>query len=510
MNQLGLPVLSGLIFWPVLGGVLVLLAGHRRAGFVRGWTLLVALVELGLAAVVVAAFRPEEGGLQFVERTPWVPALGLEYFLGVDGLSLWLVALSALLLVVAVLAAWPLSVEQPAGYAAFLLFLQAGVTGALVALDLGLFFFFWEAMLIPMYLLIGMYGGPRRLYAALKFFLYTTVGSLGMLVAILVLYVLHSGQTGRRTFDLLALAQTRLPSDLAVWLFVLFALAFAIKVPLFPLHTWLPDTYSQAPLAVLALATMLVKVGAYGFLRIALPLFPVVGTAWAGVIGLLALVGILYGGLAAIAQRDLVRLLAYASLSHLGFIVLGAFALNLQGVQGSLLQMVNHGLSAGALFVLASFLLARTGTLDLTALGGLAARWPVLAGFFLLSMLSAAGLPGLNGFVGEVLILLGAYQRYPVYAVLATSGVVLAAIYLFRMFRQVMHGPAPALAGPDLRGREVLALLPLAVLILWIGLFPATFLAPTEATVQQWLGRLTVASAATAPETVVSLLPVER
>jgi NADH-quinone oxidoreductase subunit M len=382
---------------------------------------------------------------------------------------------------------------------ALILFLEGTVVGALVSLDLILYFVFWEAMLIPMYLLISSFGGARRGYAALKFFIYTSVGSLLMLLAILYVSYLHTNNTGAGeiTFDLTALIGTPMTLTAEYWLFAAFALAFAIKLPIFPLHSWLPDAYSQSPITVLVLATMLVKVGAYSFLRFAIPLFPQATRDLMPWLAILATIGIIYGGLVAAAQRDMVRLLAFSSLAHLGFIGLGIFALDRRGIQGSLLQMVNHGVSSGALFLIVAMIAARVGTFDIAALGGLGHRWPVLTGVFVLAAFSSLGLPGLNGFVGEFLILLGAFRTQRLLTVIATFGVLLAAIYVLRLFRRTMFGSerggensatsagtSPVTMTGDLSLREIGALLPLLILIVWIGVYPTPFLQRTEGAVR--------------------------
>jgi len=495
MNPLGFPILSILIFLPAVGGLVVLVAGREAA--VKTWTLVVSLAELLLAAALLATLSGGTAEPQFVERAAWMPPLGIEYHLGVDGISALLVGLTALLTALAVGASWQAMDDRAKPYAASLLFLEAGVVGAFAARDLVLFFVFWEVMLVPMYLLVGMCGGPRRIYAALKFFIYTTFGSLLMLVGIISLCLYHQSQTGVYTFDLAELAKTRLPADVQLWLFLAFALAFAIKVPIFPLHTWIGDLYTQAPTAALVLATMMVKVGAYGFLRFNLPLFPEASVQLAPVLSALAVVGILYGDMVAWAQRDVVRLMAYSSVAHLGFVVLGIFALNGTGASGAVLQMINHGLSAGAIFVIAAMISARVQSTDLDSLGGLAARWPVLAGFFLVALFSAAGLPGLNGFVGEFLILLGAFRAEPAYAVLGALGVVVSAVYLLSMYRRAMNGQ-PGVAAQSTAGdvtiREALVLAPLALLIVWIGFFPTTVLGPLQASVDAQLPRAVAAA----------------
>lgn len=496
----GLPVVSVLILAPLLGALICFLlpAGEHGLRPARWLALGVALGTALLSVALLAAYGG--GGLAFEERMAWIPSIGVSYHVGLDGLNVFLVALTALLTLAAVLASWDAMERNPRLFAAMLLVLEGTVIGALSALDLILYFVFWEAMLIPMYLLIAAFGGERRGYAALKFFIYTSVGSLLMLLAILGTSFLHGGTV---TFDLADFAGGVHGVNAQRWLFLAFALAFAIKLPLFPFHSWLADAYTQAPITVLVLATMLVKVAAYSFLRFAFPLFPQAAIELTPWLALLATIGVLYGAVIAARQREVVRLLAYSSMSHLGFIGLGIFALNQQAAQGSLLQMVNHGLSSGALFLLAGMILARTGSLQLDSLGGLARRWPVLAGCFTLAAFASLGLPGLNGFVGEFLILLGAFKTQRTLAVIASTGVLLAAIYLLRLVGRMLHGPeqlpdfATASAG-DLGPRELLALAPLLVLIVWIGLYPAPFLRRSDAAVSGALAATKLAQGSTA------------
>ncbi|TAK31294.1 MAG: NADH-quinone oxidoreductase subunit M [Chloroflexota bacterium] len=473
------PLLSILIFWPVLGAILVAAVGKSHPERARYWALGVALVELIPAVLLLVLFDWSKDGMQLEELVGWLPAFGLAYHVGVDGISVFLVALTALLAVVALLLSWDDAAGRRPAYAGLVLLLEAGVIGAFAALDLVLFFVFWEAMLVPMYLLTGVLGGPRRVYAALKFFLYTSAGSLIMLAGILVVRFAQPTPTGAGSFDIQALAATPLPPGTQGWLFFAFALAFAIKVPLFPLHNWLVDLYSQSPLGALVLATMLVKVGAYGFLRIAIPLFPDAARGAAPLISILAVVSILYGAMLALAQRDLVRLLAFSSMSHMGFVMLGIFALNMQGIQGASIQLINHGVTVGALFAIAALIRRRTRTLELNRLGGLSARWPILAGFFLLVLFSSVGLPGLNSFVGEFLILLGAFGSNVTLGILAALGIILAAVYLLNAYRRAMWGePRSEVSGADLRWPEIVALAPLAALVVFIGVFPSTILQP--------------------------------
>ena len=476
-------MLTALIALPVVGALFVFLMPRGNTRSIRQVSLGFGLAEAVLGALLVLGFDPGNPGMQSALSLPWVPNLGISYAVGVDGISLWMIALTAFLLPISIGASLPWMEERAKEYGALLLLLAAGMIGAFAATDIVLFFVFWEVMLIPMYLLVGICGGERRIPAAIKFFIYTAVGSLLMLVGIIALYV----NAGGTTFAISELVKTPLPPGAELWVFLAFALAFAIKVPIFPLHTWLPDTYTQAPITTLVLGTMLVKVGAYGFIRFGLPLFPGSMRANADWITLLAVIGILYGAICAIAQRDLVRLLAYSSISHLGFVVLGIFALNTQGTMGALVQMVNHSISAGALFIIASMIVRRTGSSDIPSLGGLAGRYPLITAFFLLAMFSSAGVPGLNGFVGEFLTMLGAFQQHQRMVAVAAAGVVLGAIYLFWMFQRVMHGrprtEAAVADARDLTRREALVLIPLAIAIVWIGVRPNTLLGRMEASV---------------------------
>ena len=489
MQISGFPILTALIFLPIIGALPIAFFRRSDPLLIRTWTLLVTLAEAGIVATLALGFNPGATGPQFTERASWVPTVGIQYFLGVDGISLAMVVLTAILSVVAVLASWPaFSGSRSKEYAIFVLLLEGGIMGSFVALDLILFFAFWEGMLVPAYLLVGVCGGARRVYAAYKFFIYTVVGSLLMLVGIIWVYVVHIQLGGVPTFDAIVLAQNPIPAQYQLWAFLAFALAFAIKVPILPLHTWLPDLYSEMPIGAMVLVTMLVKVGAYGFLRYAIPLFPSSALDYAPLFAALGAVGIIYGGLSAFVQKDLIRVVAYSSIAHLGFVVLGIFAFTHQSVEGAVVQMFNHGISAGALFVIAGVIQARTGTTAFDRLGGLAMKWPVIATFALLAMLSSVGLPGLNGFVGEFLIIFGSFQFFLPYAVIASIGVVIAAMYLLRMYRLAMHGPqVPGLVGSDLTGREALTLAPLIVLIVVLGFYPS----PLLSTLENSVGRVT-------------------
>jgi NADH-quinone oxidoreductase subunit M len=430
-------------------------AGGLPAQLWRAFGLASTTLTFLISLRLFTEFDATEPGFQFVEYTAWLPQYGINYFTGIDGISLFLVLLTTFIMPVTLLASWTDIAKSVKTYVFFMLFLETGMLGAFVSLNLFQFYVFWEVMLIPMYFIIGIWGGPRRIYAAVKFFLFTMFGSLLMLVGMLVLYYLSYQQTGILNFDLIsppgveakALLDTVVPTGGKPWwytqyaLFAAFALAFAIKVPMVPFHTWLPDAHVEAPTAgSVVLAGVLLKMGTYGFVRFALPLFPVAVVSYTPLILVLSLVGIVYGSLVAMIQPDVKKLVAYSSVAHLGFVMLGMFALNTTGVNGSILQMVNHGLSTGALFLLVGMIYERRHTRMIDDFGGVARPMPVYAAFFGIVTMSSVGLPGLNGFVGEFLILLGTYLTHPIAAVVGASGVVLAAAYMLWMYRRVMFG----------------------------------------------------------------------
>jgi NADH-quinone oxidoreductase subunit M len=494
MNQLGFPLLSTLIFVPLAGAVVTLvLPGDRRV--IKIWAFAVAIANLALACLLFVFFDYGQAGMQFVDRFAWIEPLGISYYVGLDGISLWLILLTALLWPVAVLVSWPFLDGRPEAdarpYIFFLLALETGVLGVFAALDLVLFFIFWEAMLVPIYFLIGRWGGERRMYAALKFFLYTMAGSALMFVAILALAALNYQETGVLTFDLLALYKLPLQFAAQLWLFLAFFLAFAVKAPVWPLHTWLPDAYVESPTAVtLLLAAVLSKMAIYGLIRFCLPLFPSaleVARPW---IWLLAIVGILYGSLIALVQRDMKRLVAYSSLAHMGMIVAGVLAVNWQGVQGALLQSVSHGLTVAALFIFVAMLEARRGTRLVDDFGGLWKSVPLVGTLLLTVILASIGLPGLSGFPGEFTMLIGVFQESAPAAAFATLGVVLGAWYMLNLFRRTFAGPVDRAENrtlPDLRRREAVVLLPLVILMFVIGILPNLILRPTDKAIGQVL-----------------------
>ena len=489
------PILSYLIFFPLVGVILLLFLGREKEKLLKGITLGVTLVEFIFSLPLAFNFRAEMAGMQFSEYVDWIPTLGIAYRVGLDGISLWLVLLTTFLSVIAVLACWEDIKLHVKEFLICLLLLETGMVGVFVALDVFLFYVFWEVMLFPMYFLIGVWGNPaRRIYAAMKFVLFTLVGSLLMLVAILYIYFYHHSITGQYTFDLMSWYELSLPHSAQLWLFMAFGLAFAIKVPMFPFHTWLPDAHTEAPtVGSVILAAVLLKMGTYGFLRYNLPLFPEMSVDFVPVISILAIIGIIYGALVAMVQVDVKRLVAYSSVSHLGFVMLGLFTFNLQGIEGGIIQMINHGLSTGALFLLVGMLYERRHTRMIAEFGGLSRVMPIYATFFMIVTLSSIGLPGLNGFVGEFLILVGTFRTNVVYAVFAATGVILAAVYMLWMFQRVMFGEVtnPKNEGlSDMTKREVAVLLPVVILIIWIGVYPKPFLKPMEATVNGLIKRI--------------------
>lgn len=487
-------MLSALIFLPLAGAAAVAVVPREREAIIRWIGLLASLGTLGLAGRLFQLFDPASPGMQFAEQAPWVPSLGIGYHVGLDGISLLLLGLAAVIFPVALLGSWGAIAERVKAFTIAMLGLETAVLGTFASLDLILFYVFWEAVLIPMAFLIGIWGSANRRYAAIKFFLYTLAASVLMLVAIIAVHVIGIGRLGERTFDLERLAGMGLPPSVQGPLFAAFALAFAVKVPVWPLHTWLPDAHTEAPTAgSVILAALLLKMGTYGFVRFGPSLFPQALAASAPLIATLAIIGILYGAAVSWAQTDLKRLVAFSSVSHLGFVMLGVAALNVQGLQGALMQMVNHGVSTGALFLIVGVLYDRTHSRAIADYGGVAAMMPRFAAVFTIVALSSAGLPGTNGFAGEFLILLGAFRASVWWAALAVGGVVLSVVYLLWAYQQVMHGP-PSARHPErlveLRPREVLVFLPLIALIFAIGLYPRALLDKSEATVRAALTRI--------------------
>jgi NADH-quinone oxidoreductase subunit M len=485
-------VLTVLIFLPLAGAIGIGLLPRENEDRAPWTALIISLGEFVLAVWLFVAFGTTHSGFQFEEFHAWISNPAINYHLGMDGLSLLLVLLTAFLTPLSILVSWKSVTSHSKEFFLFLLSLEAGVMGVFVSLDLFLFFLFWEAMLIPMYFLIGVWGHERRVYAAVKFILYTMAGSALMLVGILYLYKITGSLDfvvilGKLTTDgiLTARAET--------WLFLAFFVAFAIKVPMFPLHTWLPDAHVEAPTAgSVILAGVLLKMGTYGMLRFCLPLFPQASHHFAPLASALAIVGILYGSLVAMVQPDLKKLVAYSSVAHLGFIVLGIFAFNMSGIEGAIYQMCNHGVSTGGLFILVGMLYERRHTRLIKEFGGLATTVPVYSTFFLIVVLSSLGLPMLNGFVGEFLIIVGAFGHRHIYGVLAAVGVVLAAVYLLWMVQRVFYGEVTNEKNrmPDCTLREKIILVTLVVVILGMGIYPQMFLRKLDATVSQIIQRV--------------------
>ena len=480
----------------VAAGVLGLIPG-RYERLHRWLALLTSLVLFAVSLLLWTGFDPDLAGFQMVDGPiPWIPQLGINYILGMDGISLLLVLLTTLLIPVVILASWTSISEKVKGFHISLLLLTTGMIGAFLSLDLFLFYVFWELMLIPMYFIIGIWGGPRRIYAAVKFFIYTMVGSVLMLVAILYLGFFHHQLTGAWSFayaDFLKTAPqlamgTSILHSPQLLIFLAFALAFAIKVPMFPFHTWLPDAHVEAPTGgSIILAGVLLKLGTYGFLRFNRALFPAAWEACVPLILVLAVIGILYGAWVAMVQPDMKKLVAYSSVSHLGFVMLGLAGGTIASTQGAVLQMVNHGLSTGALFLLVGVVYERRHTRLIADYGGIAKVVPIYTGIFLLVTLSSIGLPGLNGFAGEFLILAGTWRNYPAMVVLGALGVIFGAVYMLWMVQRVFWNPFAHEENRDLKdinAREVLAVLPLLIFIVWIGVHPTTFLSPMEAAVR--------------------------
>ena len=481
-------LLTAALFAPLVGAVLVAAVPASRDVLVRWLALVASLVALALAVAVAVRFRPGEPGFQLGVAADWVPAFGVRYRVGVDGVSLPLVLLATVLTPLAIVGSWR-STDRPRGYLALLLVLETAMLGVFVSLDLFLFYVFWEAVLVPTYFLIGSYGGQRRVYAAVKFFVYTLLGGLLMLVAIIALFYLHQKATGQPSFDYDALRDFQKAPATQRWLFLGFFAAFAIKTPVWPFHTWLPDAYTEAPTTTtVLLAGVMSKLGVYGFVRFSLPLFPDAARDLQPLLLTLAVIGILYCALVAAVQRDFKTLVAYSSVSHLGFIVLGVFALNLQGVQGGVFYMVAHGLLIGGLFFVTGMLEERRGTRRIEEFGGLQQSVPRMAGIMLVITLGAVALPGLAGFVGEFLTLLGAFLANRAYAVLAAVGVILGAVYLLWAYQRMWHGRLEReenRAVADLTGREWAILAPLVAAVVVLGLFPRPLLERVEPSAQR-------------------------
>jgi NADH-quinone oxidoreductase subunit M len=492
-------ILTIVTFTPTLGALALLFFDRKNAKAIRGFSLAIALLTFVLSLHLIAHFDSTRSGFQFLVDVPWISSVGIHYYMGIDGISVYLILLATILTPLAILASWSIS-DRAKEYFVFMLLLETGMIGVFAALDLFLFYLFWEVMLIPMYFLIGVWGGERRIYAAMKFVLFTMIGGVLMLVAILALYFMHGNATGQFTFSYPAILAALTDKMLVVTpqeellLFLAFFLAFAIKVPLFPFHTWLPDAHVEAPTAgSVLLAGVLLKMGTYGLIRFSLPLFPNMSHRLAPLISVLAIVGIIYGALVAMVQPDMKKLVAYSSVSHLGFIVLGIFSFTAEGVEGAVYQMLNHGVSTGALFLLVGMIYERRHTRLISEFGGIANRMPVYAAAFLFVTLSSIGLPGLNGFVGEFLVLVGTFGVNPTYAAFAATGVILSAVYMLWMIQRVIWGEVTNPHNEslvDINARERLTLVPLLILIVWMGVYSSHFLRPMDRSVASLLNRV--------------------
>ncbi|HEY2149202.1 MAG TPA: NADH-quinone oxidoreductase subunit M [Vicinamibacterales bacterium] len=490
------PILSSLVALPVAGALLLLLVRDEPENepLVRNIALVVSALVFAETLLLWSRFDPAIADFQFIERHAWIPAFGISYFVGVDGISLFLLVLTGFLTPLALLGSWESVHRKTRTFCMFVLLLESAMMGVFVSLDLFLFYVFWDAMLIPMYFLIGIWGYDRRIYASIKFLLYTMAGSVLMLLAILGLAYLHSTAQGSYSFDLLKIYELQVPMHLQFWFFVAFALAFAIKVPLFPFHTWLPDAHVEAPTAgSVILAGVLLKMGTYGLLRFAFPIFPDAALFFAPYLGLLAVVGIIYGALVAMVQPDMKKLVAYSSVSHMGFVVLGIAAMNTQGVEGAVYQMLNHGVSTGGLFLIVGMLSDRRHTRLIAEFGGLKKVMPHLVAVFLIVTLSSIGMPPLNGFVGEFLVLLGAFEWNPALAAAAAIGVILSATYMLWMFQRVNYGPVTneknaTLA--DLGTREWIVIAPIVAAIVLMGVMPNLFLKPIGPSVERLISHM--------------------
>jgi NADH-quinone oxidoreductase subunit M len=493
-NTAGFPFLSLILFTPLVGALLLLVMSRRNENAIRWIANVFTAIGFVVSVPLWFWYNAQNPEYQFVERVPWIPSIGADYFLGVDGFSVLLILLTTLMGFIACLSSWTAITERVKEYYVFLLVLQTGMLGAFMALDFLLFFLFWEVMLVPMYFLIGIWGSANRLYSAIKFFLYTLVGSVVMLLGILAIYFAYHQATGVYTFDVTRYQAHGFPTDLQWWVFLAFFLGFAIKVPMFPFHTWLPDAHTDAPTAgSVILAAVLLKMGTYGFIRFSLPILPDATRAFVPLMVTLSIIGIIYGALVAMAQRDWKRLVAYSSVSHMAMVMLGMFALNPVGITGSIVQQLNHGISTGALFLLVGVVYERRHTREIAEYGGLSKVMPVYAAIFLLMTMSSIGLPALNGFIGELLILQGVFAVSLAWAGVAAAGIVLGAAYMLWLYQRTMFGKIenPKNEGlADVGVREFALFAPLIVLAVWIGLYPKPFLDRLNTSVTRVVARV--------------------
>jgi len=487
--------LSLILFTPLVGALVILLVNKQNVSAIRWIANAFAMIGFLISVPLWYWYNPDGAQYQFIERAPWIPSIGADYFLGIDGLSTLLILLTTMMGAIAVLSSWEAITERVKEYYIFLLVLQTGMLGAFMSLDFLLFFLFWEVMLVPMYFLIGIWGSANRLYSAIKFFLYTLVGSVIMLLGILALYFYAHSVTGVYSFDVTAFQKlNNVPTGLQWWIFLAFFLGFAVKVPMFPFHTWLPDAHTDAPTAgSVILAAVMLKMGTYGFLRFSLPILPDASRAFVPMMVVLSIIGIVYGALVALAQKDWKRLVAYSSVSHMAMVMLGMFALNPVGITGSIIQQLNHGISTGGLFLLVGVVYERRHTREISEYGGLSKVMPVYAAIFLVMTMSSIGLPTLNGFIGEILILQGVFVASKVWAAFAASGVVLGAAYMLYLYQRTMFGKVENPKNErllDIGQREFATFAPLLVLAVWMGIYPAPFLRRLAPSVQQIVMRV--------------------
>jgi len=510
--------LSIILFTPLVGALLILLINKQNENAIRWIANITAFMGFVISVPLWFWYNPQGPEFQFQERLPWIPSIGAEYFIGIDGLSTLLILLTTMMGFIAILSSWNAITERVKEYYIFLLVLQSGMLGAFMALDFMLFFLFWEVMLVPMYFLIGIWGSANRLYSAIKFFLYTLVGSVIMLLGILALYFAYHNDPanlGAYTFDITRYRHYAFAPGLQWWVFLAFFCGFAVKVPMFPLHTWLPDAHTDAPTAgSVILAAVMLKMGTYGFLRFSLPILPEGTHAFVPMMILLSIIGIVYGALVALARKDWKRLVAYSSVSHMAMVMLGMFALNPVGLTGSIIQQLNHGISTGGLFLLVGVVYERRHTREISEYGGLSKVMPVYAAIFLVMTMSSIGLPTLNGFIGELLILQGVFVANKVWAAFAGSGVVLGAAYMLYLYQRTMFGKVENPKNErllDLSHREFATFAPLLVLAVWMGIYPAPFLRRLETSVQPIMMRVSpqynakYAECNTAPPTAAAI-----
>ena len=493
MNLFEDHILSLLIFVPIAGALALMFIPRASEGLAKTAALLISLLTLALSIPLYTDFDKTSAGFQFTEHRAWIETFNINYALGLDGISVLFVLLSTLVTVLCVMVSWNSITNRVKEFYVSVLLVEGAMIGVFCAMDFFLFYIFWEAMLIPMFLLIGVWGGPNRVYAAIKFFLFTLVGSLLMLVGIIYLYFISGN-----SFDIVQLSSLSYPFKVQFWLFWAFFAAFAVKVPMFPVHTWLPDAHTEAPTAgSVILAAVLIKMGAYGFLRFSLPMFPDAAVALRPAMLALSVIAIIYGGVVCLAQTDLKRLIAYSSVSHMGFVTLGIFALNTQGLEGGILQMINHGIVTGALFLSIGIIYDQTHTRKIADYGGAASVVPVYAAFFLIFTLASIGLPGTNGFVGEFLILIGGFKAKKLAGVLAATGIIIGAGYMLWLYQRVFFmQTAPKMEGlKDLSARELATLIPMVVLVFWIGVYPNALLSFMHVSVSGLTQKLMIAGA---------------